>query len=115
MRILRLPGLRDEGKDPAHAASTIPFPTRGAGYWSEISQGRPPRHALVGLDERGITFRYKDHRSNGRKRFRTMTLAPGEFIRRFLLYILPKESIASATTDCSPAPPARPTSRAPQN
>jgi hypothetical protein len=44
---------------------------------------------LVGLDERGITFRYKDYRSNGRERFRTMTLAPGEFIRRFLLHVLP--------------------------
>ena len=45
---------------------------------------------LVGLDERGITFRYKDYRSNGRERFRTMTLAPSEFIRRFLLHVLPK-------------------------
>jgi hypothetical protein len=45
---------------------------------------------LLGLDERGITFRYKDYRSNGRERFRTMTLAPGEFIRRFLLHVLPK-------------------------
>ena len=45
---------------------------------------------LVGLDERGITFRYKDYRSNARERFRSMTLAPGEFIRRFLLHVLPK-------------------------
>jgi hypothetical protein len=45
---------------------------------------------LVGLDECGITFRYTDYRSNGRERFRTMTLAPGEFIRRFLLHVLPK-------------------------
>src|SRR5437868_13207952 len=37
---------------------------------------------LVGLDERGITFRYKDYRRNGRERFRTMTLAPDEFIDR---------------------------------
>ena len=45
---------------------------------------------LVGLDERGVTFRYKDYRRNGRARFRTMTLAPDEFIRRFLLHVLPK-------------------------
>jgi hypothetical protein len=45
---------------------------------------------LVGLDERGVTFRYKDYRRNGRERFRTMMLAPGEFIRRFLLHVLPK-------------------------
>ena len=45
---------------------------------------------LVGLDERGVTFRYKDYRRNGRERFRTMMLASGEFIRRFLLHVLPK-------------------------
>jgi len=45
---------------------------------------------LIGLDEHGVTFRYKDYRRNGRARFRTMTLAPDEFIRRFLLHVLPK-------------------------
>src|SRR6516162_9767194 len=45
---------------------------------------------LVRLDERGVTFRYKDYRRNGRARLRTMTLAPDEFIRRFLLHVLPK-------------------------
>jgi hypothetical protein len=45
---------------------------------------------LVGLDERGVTFRDKDYRRNGRERLRTMTLAPDEFIRRFLLHVLPK-------------------------
>ena len=45
---------------------------------------------LVSLDQRGVTFRYKDYRRNGRARFRTMTLAPDEFIRRFLLHVLPK-------------------------
>jgi Putative transposase/Transposase zinc-binding domain len=45
---------------------------------------------LVCLDERGVTFRYKDYRRNGRERYRTMTLAPDEFIRRFLLHVLPK-------------------------
>jgi hypothetical protein len=45
---------------------------------------------LLALDERGVTFRYKDYRRNGRARYRTMTLASDEFIRRFLLHILPK-------------------------
>jgi hypothetical protein len=45
---------------------------------------------LIHLDERGVTFRYKDYRRDGRARFRTMTLAPDEFIRRFLLHVLPK-------------------------
>jgi Putative transposase len=44
---------------------------------------------LVGLDKRGVSFRYKDYRRNGRERFRTMTLLPSEFIRRFLLHVLP--------------------------
>lgn len=45
---------------------------------------------LVSLDERGVTFRYKDYRRNAWARFRTMTLKPNEFIRRFLLHVLPK-------------------------
>jgi len=45
---------------------------------------------LVSLDERGVTFRYKDYRRNGRARFGTITLMPNEFIRRFLLHVLPK-------------------------
>jgi hypothetical protein len=45
---------------------------------------------LVALDANGVTFRYKDYRRNGQERYRTMTLVPGEFIRRFLLHVLPK-------------------------
>ena len=45
---------------------------------------------LIALDERGVTFRYKDYRRNGQERYRAMTLDPDEFIRRFLLHVLPK-------------------------
>jgi hypothetical protein len=45
---------------------------------------------LVALDADGVTFRYKDYRRNGQERYRTMTLVPCEFIRRFLLHVLPK-------------------------
>ncbi|HEY0419993.1 MAG TPA: IS91 family transposase, partial [Acetobacteraceae bacterium] len=45
---------------------------------------------LISLDERGVTFRYKDYRRDGTDRQRTMTLSPDEFIRRFLLHVLPK-------------------------
>jgi hypothetical protein len=45
---------------------------------------------LIGLDERGVTFRFKDYHRDGRARYRTMTLAPDAFIRRFLLHVLPK-------------------------
>jgi Putative transposase len=45
---------------------------------------------LIALDEAGVTFRVKDYRRNGSEQYRTMTLDPGEFIRRFLLHVLPK-------------------------
>ena len=44
---------------------------------------------LIALDERGVTFRWKDYRAKSRSRYKTMTLEPGEFIRRFLLHVLP--------------------------
>jgi hypothetical protein len=44
---------------------------------------------LVALDERGVTFRWKDYRAKGRTRYKTMTLAAEEFMRRFLLHVLP--------------------------
>jgi Putative transposase/Transposase zinc-binding domain len=45
---------------------------------------------LIALDDRGVTFRYKDYRHDGQARHRTMTLSADEFIRRFLLHVLPK-------------------------
>ena len=45
---------------------------------------------LISFDETGVTFRYKDYRRDGPERQRTMTLAADEFIRRFLLHVLPK-------------------------
>jgi len=44
---------------------------------------------LVSLDEHGVTFRWKDYRDKGRTRHKTMTLATDEFMRRFLLHVLP--------------------------
>jgi hypothetical protein len=45
---------------------------------------------LVSANDGGIAFRWKDYRENGLARWKTMTLAPGEFIRRFLIHVLPK-------------------------
>jgi hypothetical protein len=45
---------------------------------------------LISFDETGVTFRYKDYRRDDAERQRTMTLAADEFIRRFLLHVLPK-------------------------
>jgi predicted RNA-binding Zn-ribbon protein involved in translation (DUF1610 family) len=44
---------------------------------------------LVASDEHGVTFRYKDYRAKGRTRHKTMTLSQDEFMRRFLLHVLP--------------------------
>ncbi len=41
------------------------------------------------MDERGVTFRWKDYRAKGKTRYKTMTLSTDEFIRRFLLHVLP--------------------------
>jgi hypothetical protein len=44
---------------------------------------------LVALDERGVSFRWKDYRAKGKTRYKTMTLSANEFMRRFLLHVLP--------------------------
>lgn len=45
---------------------------------------------LIAHDEHGVTFRYKDYRIAGPDRQKVMTLATDEFIRRFMLHILPR-------------------------
>ena len=53
----------------------------------------PPRaisnSRLIALDQACVTFKWKDYRIKGRDRLRTMTLDAAEFIRRFLLHVLP--------------------------
>jgi hypothetical protein len=44
---------------------------------------------LITLDDKGVTFKWKDYRSQGSERYKTMTLAAPEFIRRFLIHSLP--------------------------
>lgn len=45
---------------------------------------------LLGFDETGVTFRYKDYRRDDPDRQQVMTLFTDEFIRRFLLHVLPR-------------------------
>jgi hypothetical protein len=45
-------------------------------------------HRLIGMEDGKVTFRWKDYAHGGKKR--KMTLAAEEFIRRFLLHVLPK-------------------------
>jgi hypothetical protein len=45
---------------------------------------------LLAVDNRSVTFKVKDYRVEGPGRYTTMTLATHEFIRRFLMHVLPK-------------------------
>jgi Zn finger protein HypA/HybF involved in hydrogenase expression len=45
---------------------------------------------LIAADEESVTFKVKDYRVEGAGRYTTTTLAIGEFIRRFLVHVLPK-------------------------
>ena len=44
---------------------------------------------LISLDARGVTFRWKNYRAEGQARRKLMTLSADEFIRRFLIHVLP--------------------------
>ena len=63
---------------------------------------------LIKADETGITFRYKDYRIKGPGRYKTMTLAPAEFIRRSRFMSCQRAFTASATTACWRAAAPRP-------
>jgi hypothetical protein len=44
---------------------------------------------LIALDDNSVTFKWKDYRIEGHERNKVMTLAIHEFIRRFLIHVLP--------------------------
>jgi hypothetical protein len=44
---------------------------------------------LIAADAKAVTFKVKDYRIDGSGRYKTMTLHPHEFIRRFLIHVLP--------------------------
>ena len=64
---------------------------------------------LVTLDDHGVTFRWKDYRARdmatGKEWIKTMTLPADEFLRRFLLHVLPG--------GFPPHPPPRPSRQRP--
>src|SRR5207247_659262 len=45
---------------------------------------------LIAVGDNGVAFRWKDYRADGRDRQKVMTLSTGEFIRRFLIHVLPQ-------------------------
>jgi hypothetical protein len=61
---------------------------RGGDHRSTKPLGDEQSLSRLGLGH--LTFRYKDYRADGLVRRKAMTLATDEFIRRFLLHILPK-------------------------
>jgi hypothetical protein len=44
---------------------------------------------LIACDDKGVSFKWKDYRREGRERYKVMTLATHEFVRRFLIHVLP--------------------------
>jgi len=44
---------------------------------------------IIEYDHQTVTFKWKDYRVKGHQRFKTMQLTADEFIRRFLIHILP--------------------------
>ena len=44
---------------------------------------------LIACDDSSVTFKWKDYRANECERAKVMTLAADEFIRRFLIHVLP--------------------------
>ena len=44
---------------------------------------------LIAVGDNGVAFRWKDYRADGHERQKVMTLTTGEFIRRFLIHVLP--------------------------
>jgi hypothetical protein len=120
-------------KQPLAGTSEELSATLGAG---DPDQGEPPDRSspqtclkprnsnrrLIAADDDAIAFRWKDYRVNGPDRWKTMRLQPHEFIRRFLIHVLPKgfhrirhyglfastnraESIATARALLNVAPP----------
>ena len=45
---------------------------------------------MVAFDGKAVAFKWKDYRIEGPGRYKTMTLPTHEFIRRFLMHVLPK-------------------------
>ncbi|MGY4285530.1 hypothetical protein ACVWXO_004750 [Bradyrhizobium sp. LM2.7] len=97
---------------------------RNTGYLSRYTHRVAiSNRRLVAADSEAIAFRWKDYRVDGPDRWKTMRLQPHEFIRRFLIHVLPKgfhrirhyglfastnraESIATARALLNVAPPA---------
>src|SRR4051794_6988364 len=99
---VHLAGLREPGAFRAHLAAgrrrewvvyaKAPFagPKQVLGYLARYTHRVAiSNRRLVALDDDQVSFRWKDYRANGRTRPKVMRLPAGEFMRRFLLHVLP--------------------------
>ena len=78
------------GTGPVYAKRPFAGPKAVLAYLSRYTHRVAiSNQRLVAFDEHGVTFRWKDYRAKGRTRYKTMTLEAGEFMRRFLLHVLP--------------------------
>jgi hypothetical protein len=76
-----------------HVYAKAPFagPEAVLGYLSRYTHRVAiSNRRLVAFDNDGVTFRYKDYRRTGSECQQVMTLHPHEFMRRFLLHVLPR-------------------------
>src|SRR5712675_2122206 len=127
-----MPGLPTTGRSSVSSlrygasggSSTARRHSQGPSRCCAISPAIPiSNRRLIAADDGAIAFRWKDYRVNGPDRWKTMRLHPHEFIRRFLIHVLPKgfhrirhyglfastnraESIATARALLNVAPPA---------
>jgi Putative transposase/Transposase zinc-binding domain len=97
-----LAGLREPGAFRAHLAAQRrrdwvvyakpPFagPGQVLAYLARYTHRTAISNSrLVALDDGHVSFRWKDYRANGRTKPKVMRLPAGEFMRRFLLHVLP--------------------------
>ena len=87
--VLTLDGLRSPGFERVVPWLAVTGVTVAAGRGVTTILTLAPEQPLLALDKRGVTFRYKDYRREGAERYRSMTLPTDEFIRWFLLHVLP--------------------------
>jgi hypothetical protein len=71
-----------------YAKAPFAGPEQVLGYVAQYTHRAISNSRLLGLDDGKVQFRWKDYRDNNRRK--TMELSAEEFIRRFLLHVLPE-------------------------
>ena len=73
-----------------YAKAPFAGPDQVLRYWARYTHRVAIANSrLIAFDGAHVSFRYKDYRADGAERQKIMTLGVDEFIRRFLLHVLP--------------------------